>query len=755
MTPPDVAPLEGAFIPAGHNVSTVIPDMDFETYSEAGFEFIEGAGRSKLGRWRKVAGAPSQASNPLEIVGAPVYAEHPSTEILSLAYDLKNGRGPQLWVPGMSAPDDLLCHISNGGLIEAHNMGFEWLIWTYKCVPLYGWPALRITQTRCSMAKCRAFSLPGALGAVGEVLGIEHKKLKDGTRLLRKFSQGRDPTKTDPRRRITPPEDPVDGPKLYEYNLRDIKAESEVSNSAPDLDPDEQLLWFLDQQINFTGCQIDTEGVSALTGIIREATKRGELRLAELTGGSVKTINQNAEIRQFLAEHGVHLPNMQKETVAEAYEEFEHMFPHGSGTAREVLELRETLGSSSVKKLFSLGLKTNSDGRIREMFAFCGADRTGRFSGRGPQPQNLPNSGPKVKKCEGCGKHYGRTEFLTACPWCGCQEMFSEVTDWNVDALDDALTVAKQHRSLDVFEYFYGPAVATVMGCLRGLFVSAPGKDLICSDYSAIEAVVLACLAGEQWRIDVFKTHAKIYEASASQASGIPLEEILGHKKAKGDHHPLRKLGKVRELAGGYQGGYGAWMSFGAGAFMSEDEIRIDVKKWRSESPNIVKFWYGIEDAARNAVMYPGQYFEYRGIIFCTKNDVLYCRLLSGRLLKYHQPSLIEDVTPWGKKVLKILYWGTDKQTGKWIQMDTYGGKLTENITQATARDIMTHAMINVARAGYQIVLHVHDELVTEVPEGFGSVEELERLMATLPPWCSDWPVKAAGGWRGHRYRKD
>ena len=277
---------------------------------------------------------------------------------------------------------------------------------------------------------------------------------------------------------------------------------------------------------------------------------------------------------------------------------------------------------------------------------------------------------------------------------------------------------------------------------------------MICSDYSAIEAVVLAQLAGEQWRIDVFNTHGKIYEMSAAKITGIPFDEIIDHKKRTGDHHPARgKIGKVAELASGYQGWVGAWKAFGADKHLSEDEIKSAVIAWRNESPAIVEFWRGLETAAHNAVMNPGHAYGYRDIAYKMSGDVLYCRLPSGRFIIYHNPRLV-TADRFGKPVTKLTYMRNDSIYG-WGRDDTYGGRLAENTVQAVSRDILAHAMPRLEAAGYKIVLHVHDEVAAEVPEGFGSVDELERIMGDLPAWAAGWPVRAAGGWRGVRYRKD
>jgi len=505
--------------------------------------------------------------------------------------------------------------------------------------------------------------------------------------------------------------------------------------------------------------------------IFRQAEKKYTDELIHITGGAVKSVGEMTKRSagdKWLQTRGVDMPSLAKDFIDDILSE---PCLVQDPAAKRALEIRQLIGGASIKKLFAMERTLSSDGRIRELFIYCGAERTGRFAGRGAQPQNLKNSGPDCKACP-CGHTGIKFEY---CPACG-NSVDLEDLEWGNTTTQAALD-AIATRSLPVVESGWGEVVDVVASCLRGLFVAAPGHDLICSDYSAIEAVVIACLAGEQWRIDVFNTHGKIYEASASQASGIPLETILAHKTETGKHHPLRKKGKVRELAGGYGGWIGAWKNFGAEKYMSDDEIKRDILSWREESPNIVEFWggqwrkqpgvwrfdqefYGLEGAAVQSLLYPGQCFAYRDITYGhdLKDDVLYCRLPSGRKLAYHQPRLTVGTDPRGLQVYKINFmgWNSDSSKGPvgWMNIETYSGKLAENCTQAVARDILVAAMLRVEAAGYPIVLHVHDEIIAEVPKGFGNIEEFERLMMVREPWFADWPIKAAGGWRGDRYRK-
>lgn len=762
--PPPPPPLEslpaGTQLRAGLGVATVLPDFDFETYSEAGYVWDEAAGK-----WGSLPGYGAQ-NRGLFAVGAPAYTEHATCEVLSLAYDLKDGGGRRHWKPGQYPPLDLFRHIAAGGLLEAWNVGFESWVWDNVCVPRLGWPRLPREQLRCAMAKARAHALPGALAKAGAVLASAVQKDAEGDRLLKKFSVPQKPTKKDPRKRIRPEEDPEDAAKLYAYNLTDIAAEAAISAAVPDLPPEELANWQMDQRINRRGVAIDRAGVRDCLAVLEQAHARYNEELREITGGAVAAASEVAKLLAWLHGAGVHLDTLDQDAVDGA---LSGVLPP---LAWRVLKIRQAIGSAAVKKLHAMEHQATANDRLHDLFLYHAA-RTGRTTGSGPQPTNLPNSGPEVMHCGDatCGKHYGAHH--TACPHCGADAWAASRTEWNPAAVEDALA-AMALRSLDYCEYLWGAgqAVPVIAACLRGLFVAAPGHDLICSDYSAIEAVVLAALAGEEWRMEVFRTHGKIYEMSAAKITGTSFDSYLEYRKQHGTHHKDRKLGKIAELSGGFQGWIGAWKAFGAGEFMSDEEIKAAILAWREASPAIVEIWggqfrgrpwdadyrpelYGLEGMAVAAILNPGQWFEYRRIGYCYHGDALYCRLLSGRLLTYHRPRLEQSDRGAGY-ALSYEGWNTNPKNGPvgWIRMRTWGGRLTENVVQATARDIQWYGMRQLEANGYPIVLHVYDEDVAEVPAGTGSIEEFERIMSTMPPWAADWPIRAAGGWRGRRYRK-
>ena len=770
--------LAGQQIPAGPGYSTVLPDADFETYSEAGFPWNE-ATQS----FDKPIGTVKRG---LPAVGAAVYSQHPTCEVLSLQFDLKDGRGPEFWRPGMPNPQRLFDHLAKfnpaeppsytqAGLLEAHNSMFEFRVAYDVCVKRYGWPAINQRQLRCSMAKCRAHALPGSLGDVGRVLNLARQKDKEGTRLLNKFSIPRKPTKTDARRRIRPEDDPVDGPKLYAYNLRDIEAEAELSARVPDLQPNELRFWLADQAINYRGMGVDSESVAACIDILHQAQAKYNAELLAITDGQVSEASKVAQLKNWLAECGVYMDALDGDAVEEVLAS--DTLP---ADCRRALEIRQLVSSASVKKIYSMCRMATTDHRLCDMHVFHGP-RTGRDAHQDTQPGNFPKAGPNVRWCDNAGCGWPYAHGLAHCPACGTDQMFSrelyaagEDRGWTWRAAPFALDVIRL-RSLELVEWFFGDALLTISGCIRAMIVAGPGKDLICSDYSSIEAVVTACLAGEQWRIDAFRRKDDIYLTSAARITGKSLEWYMENG---GKKHPDRqKIGKPAELGLGFGGWIGAWRQFDSSDNFTDDEVKANIVAWREASPAIVELWggqfrgtpwaptsmelYGLEGCAVAAIQNPGQAYAYNGITYQMHQDVLYCRLLSGKLLTYHRPRL----TPVSRRegwveTLEITFegWNTNPKKGPvhaWIRMKTYGGSLAENVIQGTAADVMKFAVPNLEDAGYPVVLRVHDELAAEVPEGFGSIEEFERIMATLPDWCADWPIRAAGGFRSKRYRKD
>lgn len=744
----------GTRLPVAYGHSTVIADMDFEGYSEAGFIW-DGT------KWVTPKGATRKG---LFAVGAVAYAQHPSAEVLSLAYDLKDGYGPRIWIPGMPNPVDLFVYIQNGGLIEAWNAIFEFWIWQFICVERMGWPPLPLVQLRDAMAKSRAFALPAKLEKAGEVLNTSIQKGKDGQRLINKFCIPRKPTKKITAMRILPIDDPPDALNLYRYNLGDIQTEAEIAAHIPDLSDEEQNLWYYTAAGNVRGMALDMTTVNAAAKILDDALLKYNAELNAITGGVVKKASEVQKLTGWLASRGVYSHALDSDAIDELLKQ--DIPPD----ARRAVQIRQLVGSAGVKKLYALQRMASREGRIHDLTVYHAA-RTGRDGGQDVQAQNLVKAGPKVYYCDSCQRYYG--QHVPTCPYCSGLSNLDSGGKWKWQAVEDAVAAVRT-GSLEHVEAVFGDAVLTLCGILRGLLVASDKMDLVSSDYSSIEAVVTAVLSGEQWRIDAFHRKEDIYLHSASRTTGIPFEEYVRYQEENGTKHPDRgDLGKYQELALGFGGWIGGWRQFDKSDRFTDDELKVIINTWRAASPAIVEFWggqvrgkpwapdsyelYGMEGAAIAAVQNPGTVYECRGFKYLMKDDALYCRLLSGRKLTYHRPRLAPS-DRWDNQLsLSFEGYNSNPKMGPigWIRIATYGGRLAQNVIQATARDIMMYNVPRIERAGYGILLRIHDELVTEVPEGFGSVEELEALMGVLPAWAEGWPVRAAGGWRGKRYRKD
>ena len=749
----------------------MITSLDFETYSEAGLVYREGDRK-----WVSLAG-PGATKKSLPLVGMYKYAAHPSTEVLCAAYDLGDGNGACLWLPCMPPPEALLGAIRHGAIVEAWNAGFEWLIWNHVCTRL-GWPPIAIEQMSCSAAKARAYGLPGQLGRASSAVGAQVKDSATGRRVLGRFSVPRNPTKNDSSLRIHPNVD-AEGAYLYAYCEQDVRAERSVSSICPPLSAFERNVWLIDQRINQRGMPIDMAGVDACLEVLDGLTLALTRELQVITGGAVGSASEIQKIQAWLSGRGFHMAAMDAEAVDAALAIAPPNLPLPY-PERRVLEIRTALSSAGVKKLKAFKNQAGDDNRLRGSYIY-GAAHTLRWSSEGVQTHNMKSSGPTLKRCDVCRAFYHSSVAREVCPnpVCGSPEWASSEVEWDHHVAQYALGIFSR-RDAALAQAVFGPVAVEVMAsCVRALICTGEETEILCSDYSAIEAVVLAMLSGEQWRINVFRTHGLIYETCVADMTGVSLEEQAAYKEQNGQHHPFRKkFGKIPELASGYGGWINAWKKFGAEALMSDDEIKASVLKWRDKSPMIPELWggqfrkhpdrwefrpelYGLEGAWIAAMMSPGQRMQYRfiGYTFDPAANLMRCHLPSGRDMIYQRPRLESVKAKFHDGVqYRITYWTDNTNAAKggmgWTEVETYGGSLTENVCQAVSREIFANGMANVEAAGYPVILHTHDEIGAEVFRESGSIEEFERLMVTLPAWCSDWPIKAAGGWRGRRYRK-
>lgn len=793
--------------------------LDFETYSEAGTIFNLETGR--------FSAPPGVAKRGIGLTGAYAYAAHPSADILCASYTLDHGKNIFTWRPGLNPymevepPRILSDAVIDGSLVYAFNSFFEWCVWNLVAVRRYGWPALPLSQTRDVAAAALAWSLPGSLEMSSAALFGETRKDTDGKRIMLKFSQPRNPTKNDKRLKFAPDyfktaSEAEDWHKLYEYCEQDVRAEIAVHDATPELSPFELEVWKLDQKINARGVAVDLETVRGCIKIVEEGRRRAGLRLAELTNGAVDAVSKATALLNWVNGKvnvlSARLLDLRPENIKKFLADNQPIPPE----IIKALELRLAFGGNAVSKLYAMLYRSEPDGRVRGAFQYCGAQRTRRWAGRGLQTQNMPRGDVELWKCGFCGE-LTKPETKT-CTRCRATDFKKQ--EWGIESVE-AVLPAVQSGEYDTVNILWGNPNKIVSGCLRSMLTAAPDHELISSDYSAIEAVVMACLAGESWIIETFFGDGKLYERTAAKITGETPETIIGYKNEHGKHHPARRLGKVASLASQYQGARGAWLAFGADKFLSVSEIDEGVRAWRENCAAIVNFWGRCENAAKSAVIYPDREFSvfygqrvgtHTNISFQKQGRALYCILPNGEWLTYldakivqkrkmssegwrileawenmeHDPAAslelehvcqshpnlliqlknIDDVSQ-ARKIISdycfqladtLVYNGVGV-TYKWTEIETYGGKLAENIVQAVSRFILAEAMLRIEAVGYPIVLHTHDEIVSEVPADFGSVEEFERIISIMPEWAKlpdgrYWPIKAAGGWRGKRYRK-
>jgi DNA polymerase len=780
--------MNGQRIACGPFFATIHPEHDFETYSEAGFLWIPPAPPERVwksrkptkkrpeggewitkvhfGYWDSPPGVSDQKRG-LKSVGTRNYVTHPSFDVLAFAYDLKDGKGRRRWRPveGIGSyasrdprqPLDLLDYIRDGGILESWNIMFEWSVWTFHCVPRWGWPELKVEQLRCCMAKGKASAYPGELEETALVLRLQNQKDMKGSAVMKKLTKPKNPSKKFPERRWTRDVVPLDYEALESYNEQDIATEAEASTRIPDLTPHELDVWRFDFRCNVRGMQIDTKAREDCISIIEQAFAKYNAELFQLCG--VEKASKAAELKRWLATQGCHLEDLDEEAVEEALKR-----PYSPKVLR-VLKIRQILAFGSVRKLYAMRTHATATGRLHDQYVYYGA-HTGLWNGRAVQPANLYKS-----------------------------ERF-----FHPAQVDLALSIIAT-RNLATVEAAYGDALELVADCLRSMIVARPGCRLISADFTAIQAVVTSALAGEEWRLEVFRTHGKIYEAMASRLTGKPFQFYLDYKAAnKKNHEDRQKWGKLPVLSGDFGAWIGGWKRFGADKVIGDDAaIKAAILKTRAAIPNIVEFWggqtrnkfnkgadgqyaeefadlYGLEGAAIRAVSNyirtfgegakkgVGEAFAYRSVGYQVIDDILYCIPPSGGLIRYHAPRLDksdrEYASPW-EVSLSYEGWNTTATKGKegWQRMDLYGGVLTQNVVSHVAREVQAHALLRLERHGYEVVMHTHDENVVEMPIGRGSVEEYTRLMRVLPDFCRDeygrpWPINVPDAWEAFRYGK-
>lgn len=647
----------------------------------------------------------TRSSVDLGKAGAYKYAQSPDFEILLFAYqwnndpvkiiDLKNGEQLSCWLMQALTDPDVIKH--------AYNAAFEWY-----CLNRAGYET-PIDQWRCTMAHGLYCGYTAGLDATGKAIGLpqDKQKLTTGRALIRYFCVPCKPTKTNGGRTWNQPWHDTDKWNLFkEYCKQDVVTEREILKRL-DLFPmpeEEEHLWQMDVLMNAYGVRVDTELIEGALYIDQIITQRLTDEAVRLTG--LDNPNSTAQLLKWLKDNGTETDNLRKETVSELLDSI------NPENVQRVLEIRQQLGKTSIKKYVAMDTAQGEGDRVRGLTQYYGANRTGRWAGRLVQMQNLP-------------RNYLKT-------------------------LDYARNLVKA-KNYDGVKILYGNVPDTLSQLIRTAFIPSSGHKFVVADFSAIEARVIAWLAGEQWVNEVFATHGKIYEATASQMFGVPVERI-----AKGNpEYSLRQKGKVATLALGYQGGTSALIAMGALQMgLTEEELPDIVQRWRQANPRIKGLWYAIENAAL-AVMETAQPQGINGLIFALEGDLIYgqsfltVRLPSGRKLFYPKPFLKENRF----EKMAVHYYTVGQQTRKWEVTSTYGGKMVENIVQAIARDCLAVTLERIAAKGLQVVFHVHDEVIIDAPMET-TVEEICGLMAEPISWAPGLVLKGAGFENGY-YMKD
>lgn len=635
------------------------------------------------------------SDQPLAKTGVYRYVESPDFEILLFAYSVDGGSVQQIDLAcGEKIPSEILFALEDETVTKwAFNANFERI-----CLSRFlGYPTgyyLEPDSWKCSMVWAAYMGLPLSLEGVGAVLGLEKQKLTEGKDLIKYFCQPCAPTKSNGQRTRNLPEHAADKWLAFKrYNIRDVETEMSIQARLSKY-PVPDSVWkeyHLDQEINDRGVGLDMELVRQ--AIQMDGRSRSELTQAMKELTSLDNPNSVQQMKQWLADNGVETDTLGKKAVAE-------LLKTAPPELQKVLTLRQQLAKSSVKKYRAMETAVCADGRARGMFQFYGANRTGRWAGRIIQMQNLPQN--------------------------------------HLDDLSEARGLVRA-GNFDALEMLYEDVPDTLSQLIRTAFVPQENRKFIVADFSAIEARVIAWLAGEKWRQDVFAEGKDIYCASASQMFGVPVEKhgVNGH---------LRQKGKIAELALGYGGSVGALKAMGALEMgLQEDELPALVSAWRQANPKIVQFWWAVDRAVMDAVTRKTT-TKTHGIIFSARNGMLFITLPSGRSLAYVKPKIGEN--RFGGDC--ITYEGVGG-TKKWERLDSYGPKFVENIVQATSRDLLCYAMQTLRCCS--IVMHIHDEVVIEADRRM-SLQAVCDQMGRTPPWAKGLQLRA-DGYETDFYKKD
>ena len=621
--------------------------------------------------------------------GVYKYADSPNFEMLLFAYAVDDGDVHIIDIAGgEELPEKIIQAIKSDTVVKtAYNAQFE-RVCLSRYLKLPEGEYLNPQSWYCTAVQAAELALPLSLADVGSVLGLERQKMTEGKELIKYFCVPCKPTKSNGNRtRNRPCHDINKWETFKKYCMRDVDVERQIADKLKmyPIRDEEHRLYVLDQIINDRGVLVDSELAEQAVKLNSIQTTVAVEQAYMITG--LENPNSVTQLKQWLKENGVEIESLSKKAVKSLADETD-------GDVSEMLKLRLLMAKTSVKKYEAVIRSVCSDNRVHGMMRFCGANRTGRWSGNILQPQNLPQN--------------------------------------HLPDLTLARDIVKD-GDFEMLDMMFGNVPNVLSELIRTILIPKPNHRFIVADFSAIEARVLAWIAGEQWRIDTFKNGGDIYCASASKMFKVPVEK-------HGVNGELRQKGKISELACGYGGSVGALKNMGAVEMgVQENELQGLINDWRNANPHIVRFWYEVGNAAMKAIKEKTT-VPLGKLVFAYERGILFIRLPSGRRLSYIKPRI--GTNRFGGD--SITYMGINSAK-KWDRLETFGGKLTENIVQGTARDLLANALINAANAGYDTVFHVHDEIICEVPNGYGSVDELCRLMCIKTDWADGLPLNADG----------
>ena len=621
--------------------------------------------------------------------GVYKYADSPDFEMLLFAYAADDGDVHIIDIAGgEELPEKIIQAIKSDTVVKtAYNAQFE-RVCLSRYLKLPEGEYLNPQSWYCTAVQAAELALPLSLADVGSVLGLERQKMTEGKELIKYFCVPCKPTKSNGNRtRNRPCHDINKWETFKKYCMRDVDVERQIADKLKmyPIRDEEHRLYVLDQIINDRGVLVDSELAEQAVKLNSIQTTVAVEQAYMITG--LENPNSVTQLKQWLKENGVEIESLSKKAVKSLADETD-------GDVSEMLKLRLLMAKTSVKKYEAVIRSVCSDNRVHGMMRFCGANRTGRWSGNILQPQNLPQN--------------------------------------HLPDLTLARDIVKD-GDFEMLDMMFGNVPNVLSELIRTILIPKPNHRFIVADFSAIEARVLAWIAGEQWRIDTFKNGGDIYCASASKMFKVPVEK-------HGVNGELRQKGKISELACGYGGSVGALKNMGAVEMgVQENELQGLINDWRNANPHIVRFWYEVGNAAMKAIKEKTT-VPLGKLVFAYERGILFIRLPNGRRLSYIKPRI--GTNRFGGD--SITYMGINSAK-KWDRLETFGGKLTENIVQGTARDLLANALINAANAGYDTVFHVHDEIICEVPNGYGSVDELCKLMCIKPEWADGLPLNADG----------